>query len=107
MTTHLEKQPDQTRIVAHLAKELQLPVADVASIYEDERAKLALGAHITKYLHIFANRNVRDIMRKRTVNGQGPLTGAAQSLPNRAGGNRPLDPLQSGRAKGLCADPQW
>ena len=65
MSSPIEKLPDQTRIVALLAKESQQPLADVAALYESERAKLALAAHITKFLHIFAIRNVQAILRKR------------------------------------------
>ena len=50
-----EKQPDQKRIVASLATECHLPIGEMATLYEHERAELALGAHITKYLHIFAS----------------------------------------------------
>ena len=74
MSAHPEKQPDQTRIVAFLAKESQLPVADVAKLYEEERAELALGAHVTPFLHIFAIRNVEAILRKRTVDQLGTQT---------------------------------
>lgn len=62
-----DKQLDQTRIVAFLAKESQQPVADIAKLYEHERAELALDAHITKFLHIFAIRNVQAILSKRAT----------------------------------------
>jgi len=75
MSTPTEKQPDQTRIVAFLAKESQQPVADVAKLYEHERAELALGAHITKFLDIFAIRNVQEILRQRAANQLRTLTG--------------------------------
>jgi hypothetical protein len=73
MVTRAEKQPDQTRIVAFLAKESQQPIADVEKLYEHERAKLALGAHITRFLHIFAIRNVQEILRKRAADIPGVL----------------------------------
>jgi hypothetical protein len=60
-------QPDQTRIVALLAKESHQPVADVEKLYEHERAELALDAHVTKFLHIFAIRNVQAILDKRAA----------------------------------------
>jgi hypothetical protein len=67
-----DKQLDQTRIVASLAKESRQPVADVAKLYEHERAELASDAHITKFLHIFAIRNVQAILSKRaTHNAEG------------------------------------
>jgi|NGEPerStandDraft_6_1074524.scaffolds.fasta_scaffold03677_2 hypothetical protein len=60
-----DKQPDQKRIVAFLAEESHMPIDDVATLYEHERAELALGAHIAKFLHVFAIRNVQEILRKR------------------------------------------
>jgi len=67
------KPPDQKRIVASLAEEAQAPVEDVAKLYEHERAELAMGAHITKFLHIFATRNVQEILRKQGVEKQAAL----------------------------------
>jgi Protein of unknown function (DUF3562) len=75
MSVSAEKQPDQTRIVAFLAKESQQPLADVAKLYEHERAELALGAHITKFLHIFATRAVQEILRKQALDNLGTLGG--------------------------------
>jgi hypothetical protein len=65
MSAAREKQPDQKRIVASLAAECHVPVDDMATLYEHERAALALSAHITKFLHIFATRNVLEILRQR------------------------------------------
>lgn len=65
-----EKQPDQGRIVASLASECHLPIGEIATLYEYERAKLARVAHITKYLHIFAIRNVLESLRSRDVKEQ-------------------------------------
>ena len=62
-----EKQPDQRRIVASLAKECQMPVGEMAALYEHKRAELASGAHITKYLHIFATRKVLEVMHQRDL----------------------------------------
>jgi hypothetical protein len=67
MRTITEKQPDQKRIVAVLASECHVPVAEMAKLYEHERAELAVGAHITKYLHIFATRKVLEILRLRDL----------------------------------------
>ena len=80
MSAPAEKQPDQTRIVALLAKESQQPIADVARLYEHERAELALGAHITKFLHIFAIRNVQEILRKQAADNLGSLAGVRPIL---------------------------
>ena len=60
-----EKQPDHARIAASLAVECHMPVGEMTALYEHERAELALGAHITKFLHIFATRNVLEILRER------------------------------------------
>jgi hypothetical protein len=65
MPTLHEKQPDQGRIVASLAVECHIPVGEMAALYEHERAGLALGARTTKFLHIFATRNVLEIIRQR------------------------------------------
>lgn len=65
MPASQETQPDQGRIVASLAVECHIPVGEMAALYEHERAKLALGAHITKFLHILAARNVLEILRER------------------------------------------
>lgn len=66
------KQPDQKRIVAALASECHVPIGEVATLYEHERAELALSAHITKYLHIFATRNVLELLRRRALAPQLP-----------------------------------
>jgi len=75
-----EKQPDQKRIVASLAAECHLPIGEMATLYEHERAELALGAHITKYLHIFATRNVLDVLRQRDLNKRASAAGLPASL---------------------------
>lgn len=67
MSAPKENQRDQRRIVAILAKESRVPVDDVAKLYEHERAELAIDAHITKFLHIFAIRNVQQILRQRGI----------------------------------------
>jgi hypothetical protein len=62
-----EKQPDQKKVVASLAAECHVSVGDMALLYEHERAGLAEDAHLTKFLHIFATRNVLEILRKRSL----------------------------------------
>ena len=62
-----DKQPDQKRIVASLAADFQFPIDDVARIYEQQRMALCVGAHNTKFVHIFATRNVEEILRKRCI----------------------------------------
>ena len=65
MTALREKQPDQGRIVSTLAVECGMPVGEMAALYEHERAELAQGARITKFLHIFATRKVLEVLRER------------------------------------------
>jgi hypothetical protein len=65
MTNHPEKPPDPSRIVAFLAEGTNCPIGEVAKLYEDERAALAQGARVTKFVHIFAIRNVQAQLRKR------------------------------------------
>jgi hypothetical protein len=74
-----EKQPDQKRIVASLAAECHVPIDDMATLYEHERAELASSAHITKFLHIFATRNVLEILRQRGLDA--PPSAPAVPLP--------------------------
>ena len=62
-----EKQPDQKRIVASLAKECHVPIGEVAALYEHERAQLAPDAKITKYIHIFATRKVLEVLHQRDL----------------------------------------
>jgi hypothetical protein len=75
-----EKPPDQQRIVATLSAESHVPIGDVAALYEHERAGLAVSAHITKFLHIFAIRNVQEILRKRGLDKQPPQLGGLSPL---------------------------
>lgn len=65
MPATIEKEPDQKRLVALLAAECHVPIGEMTTLYEHERAELALGAHITKFLHIFATRNVLEILERR------------------------------------------
>jgi hypothetical protein len=76
-----EKQPDQMRIVASLAKECHLPISEMAALYEHERAELASGAHITKYLHIFATRKVLEILHQRDLDKKILAPGGSALLP--------------------------
>jgi uncharacterized protein DUF3562 len=72
-----QKQPDQERIIASLAAESHVPINDVATLFEHERARLASGAHITKFLHIIAIRSVRKILRKRGLDKPALTLGAS------------------------------
>jgi len=71
MSVHPENQTDHSRIVAFLAKESQLPLADVARLYEVEFAKLAVDARVTQFLDIIAIRHVQAILRNRVVDKLG------------------------------------
>jgi hypothetical protein len=66
MHASAQKQSDQVRIIAFLADETHLPVADVARLYEHERDELASRARVTTFLQIFVIRAVRDILRARS-----------------------------------------
>lgn len=57
------EQPDQSRIVALLSEESHVPLHEVAALYERERAALAVGPHVPNFLHVFAIRNVREMLR--------------------------------------------
>ena len=83
MSALLEKQPDRKRIVALLAEDFQVPVEDVAKLYEHERAALANGARITRFLDIFATRHVQEILRKRGVEDLALLEAGRQQRAER------------------------
>jgi hypothetical protein len=80
MSSTNEQQPDQQRIVATLAAQCRVPIGEMAALYEHARAELALGAHVTKYLHIFATRNVLDALHRREPDVANPTPGAAARL---------------------------
>lgn len=58
-------QADQKRIIELLSRESQLPIEEVAHLYEDELAGLNESARIKAFLPIFAFRNVQETLRKR------------------------------------------
>lgn len=55
----------QQRAIEVLARESQVPVDEVAQLYEDARTQLEVGARIRGFLGIFAIRNVRKVLRQR------------------------------------------
>ena len=69
---HTAMHPDRTgeshhqRALELLARESQLPVNEVARLYEKARAELEAGARIRSFLDIFALRNVRRMLRQRS-----------------------------------------
>jgi hypothetical protein len=65
MPTPNDKPPDQKRLVALLAAECHVPIGEMTTLYEHERAALAVGARVTKYLHVFATRKVLELLRQR------------------------------------------
>jgi hypothetical protein len=67
MSAPNDTRPDQKQIVASLAAQCHVPVCDMELLYEHERVALALGARNTKFLHIFAIRNVLEAFRKRDM----------------------------------------
>ena len=61
------KKSHQQHAIEFLARESQVPLDEVARLYEDERAGLAVGARITGFLPILALRKVRALLRSRSV----------------------------------------
>ena len=81
MSAQPQKPTDQAEIVALLAAKYLLPIGDVATLYEDERAKLALSAHVAAFVDIFATRNVLEILRRRGASRRSvPLRERAPSV---------------------------
>jgi hypothetical protein len=61
------KKSHQQRAIAFLAQETQVPLDEVARLYEDEWAELEEGARITGFLAILTTRNVREMLRRRSI----------------------------------------
>ena len=57
------------RTIEHLARESQVPVDEVAQLYDNARAELEAGARIKGFIGIFAIRNVRRLLRQRKLQG--------------------------------------
>lgn len=72
------------RAIEFLAREAQVPVDEVALLYEDARTKLEVGARIKGFLGIFAIRNVRTTLRRRNGSRRFP----ARALRAAAGRER-------------------
>lgn len=66
------KESARHRAIAFLAEESQVPIDEVAQLYEDERAELEVGARITGFLPIFAVRKVRALLRQRSTGKRQP-----------------------------------
>jgi uncharacterized protein DUF3562 len=67
MYTDYSKGSQQQRAIEFLARESQVPINEVARLYEDERAGLEVDARITGFLPIFAIRKVRELLHRRSV----------------------------------------
>jgi hypothetical protein len=65
MPTLFSKESHHQRVIKSLAEESQVPVNEVARLYEDARAELEAGARIRSFIGIFALRNVRKILHQR------------------------------------------
>jgi hypothetical protein len=68
--SHERQQDQQKRIVAFLAQDSDVPIGDVATLFEHVRAELAVGARVTTFLNIFAIRHVQEVLRKRLADKQ-------------------------------------
>ncbi len=66
------KRSHQQRAIEFLARESRVPIDEVARLYEDEWAELEDGARITRFLAIFTTRNVREMLRRRSVGRPAP-----------------------------------
>ena len=60
------KESHHQRAIEVLAAESQVPVNEVARLYEDARAELEAGARVRSFLGIFALRKVRNTLRERS-----------------------------------------
>jgi hypothetical protein len=63
----MSKSSHHERAIESLARESQVPVDEVARLYDDARAELEVGARIRGFLGIFAIRNVRRVLRQRKL----------------------------------------
>jgi hypothetical protein len=77
----MPSRPHHQLAIERLARESQLPTNAVAQLYEDARAKLAVGARITSFLGIFAIRNVRKVLRQRKLQASGLAPEAHRRSP--------------------------
>jgi len=54
------ERPSDLGAIEALAKELNLPIAEVRQAYESEFARLKATARVTEYLGLFASRRARE-----------------------------------------------
>jgi hypothetical protein len=67
---------DHKRTVEFLARESDAPFAEVERLYELERAKLELDAHVNSFVPIFIIRNVREILSRQRLASPSALVAA-------------------------------
>jgi uncharacterized protein DUF3562 len=60
------KESHHQRAIESLAEESQVPVNEIARLYEDARAELEAGARIRSFIGIFALRKVRKTLLERS-----------------------------------------
>jgi hypothetical protein len=84
MSTKAGKPPDQNRIVAALASQCHMTIDEMTTLYERERAQLALGAHIVKFIDVFATRHILEAFRLRDATSPATLVDVSQK-PDRIG----------------------
>ena len=65
MPSPFTKESHHERALESLAVESQVPVNQVARLYEDVHAELAAGARIRRFIGIFALRKVRRTLLER------------------------------------------
>jgi len=66
MPSPFSKESHHERALEFLAEESQVPVNEVARLYEDVHAELEAGARIRSFIGIFALRKVRKTLRERS-----------------------------------------
>ena len=72
MPDNIDKSVRHDSAIEFLAKKSQRPIDDVASVYGKELIKLAVGAHITAFLPIFAFRQARELLRLQNIGKTAP-----------------------------------
>ena len=71
MPSPFSKESYHERAIESLAQESQVPVNEVARLYEDARAELEAGARIKSFIGIFALRKVRKRLLERSRRAPG------------------------------------
>jgi len=66
MPTLFSKESHHRRAIESLAEESQVPVNEVAQLYEHAHAELEAGARVRSFLGIFALRSVRKTLLERS-----------------------------------------